>query len=107
MAQKVHIVLVDDLDGGDADETLDFSIDGTDYEIDLSTRNAAALREALAPFVQAGRKLGKRKNGKKRVTNGGVDATAVREWARANGIAVSERGRVSADVIAQYEASQQ
>lgn len=104
MAQKVQVVLVDDIDGGAADQTVTFSLDGVSYEIDLSTANAAALREAFARYVGAARKVGGRtratgrKPGRSRASS-----TAIRDWGRANGFEVSERGRISAELRAAYE----
>lgn len=110
MAQKVQVVLTDDLDGGDADETVQFALDGVSYEIDLSTANAEALREALAAYVDAGRRIGGRASrrsavAKTRPAVERVDLSDVRAWARENGYQVSDRGRVSAEVKAAYEAA--
>lgn len=108
MAQKVQVILVDDLDGGSADETVTFSLDGVSYEIDLSKDNAAALRDSLASWVGHARKVGRsaaRPARRSSRSGGGSDANAIREWARANGIAVSERGRISAETRAAYEAA--
>jgi len=103
MAQKVQVVLIDDIDGGAAAETLSFTLDGVGYEIDLSAANAAALRSAVAPWISAGRRVsGRRTPGRGR---GASDAGKIREWARANGVEVSERGRVSASVREAYAAS--
>jgi hypothetical protein len=103
MAQKVHVVLVDDLDGGPADETVTFGLDGVGYEVDLSTANADRLREFLAPYVAGGRRIagGRRSSGKGRSSSG--DSSAVRTWAKANGYAVSERGRIPAPVREAYD----
>jgi hypothetical protein len=108
MAQRVNIVLEDDLDGSPADETVTFALDGATYEIDLSAQNATALRDALAPYVgHARRAAGRRASTKPpagRAGGGGKKDTAdVREWARANGHKVSERGRISAEVQAAYD----
>ncbi|GAA2734868.1 Lsr2 family protein [Pedococcus aerophilus] len=107
MAQRVNIVLEDDIDGSPADETVTFALDGVSYEIDLTTANATALREALAPYVGHGRRSGgRRSSGAKsapRSTGGKKDLTDVREWARNNGHKVSERGRISAEVQAAYD----
>ena len=103
MAQKVQVVLVDDVDGGAADETVKFAVDGVQYEIDLSHAHATQMREALAPWVSAGRKLSGRTSAKARV---GSDTAKVRAWAKSNGFAVSERGRISAEVRAAYNAAQ-
>ena len=106
MAQKVQVTLVDDLDGGSADETVSFSIDGINYEIDLSAENAKKLRSAIAHFSEAGRRVSATRRGAgTRSRSGGPNPSAIREWARSQGIAVSERGRISADLLAQYQAS--
>jgi hypothetical protein len=105
MAQKIHIVLEDDLDGGEATETVTFGLDGTTYEIDLNEKNAGKLRTALAPYVGHGRKVGSapRRGRKAAASSGGASAKEIREWARSNGYDVPERGRVSADVRAAFE----
>jgi len=107
MAQKTHIVLEDDLDGSTATETVTFGLDGTSYEIDLNDKNAAKLRDALAPYVGHGRKVGSapRRGRKAAASAGGPSAREIREWARSNGHDVPDRGRVSADVRAAYEAA--
>ena len=112
MAQKVHIVLEDDLDGTEATETVSFGLDGTNYEIDLNDDNANSLREALATYVGHARKVsGARRNGTARrssstaSTNGGASAKEIREWARSNGHEVPERGRIPADVREAFEAA--
>lgn len=102
MAQKVQVVLVDDIDGGSADETVKFSIDGASYEIDLSSSNASELRAAVAPWLKAARKVSGRSVSRGRGAN---DTSKVRAWAKANGFAVSERGRISADVRAAFNAA--
>ena len=108
MAQKVQVVLEDDLDGGTADETVVFGLDGTSYEIDLTKKNAAKLRDALAPWVAAGRRTGGSRGGGRRGRGRaarGSQAGDVRAWARANGYQVSERGRISAEIQAAYSAA--
>lgn len=110
MAQKVQVVLTDDVDGGDADETVQFALDGISYEIDLSDANAEALREALAPYVDAARRIGGRASrrsstAKSRPASERVDMSNVRAWARENGYQISDRGRVSSEVRAAYEAA--
>jgi Lsr2 len=107
VARRTHIVLVDDIDGGTAEETVTFGLDGANYEIDLSAGNAAQLRDALAPYVSAARRSGGRggrKSARGRGT-GGPNAAEIREWARAQGHEVSDRGRVPADIRQMYEAS--
>ncbi len=109
MAQKVQVILVDDLDGGEAEESVSFSLDGVNYEIDLSAANAEALREAIAPWVGHARKIGGRQGRTGRAPARGrssstkADLGDVRSWARENGYQVSDRGRVSAEVMAAYE----
>lgn len=112
MAQKVQVLLVDDVDGGEAAETVAFALDGASYEIDLSTANAQALRDALAPWVGHARRVGGRGSSRGRSgggraarSGGRADLTAVRAWARENGYQVSDRGRVSGEVLAAYEAA--
>lgn len=109
VAQKVQILLVDDLDGGEAAETVEFALDGTSYEIDLSEKNATALRSALAVYVAESRKVASGRRGaaktKQRGSATGPAASEVREWARSNGWDVPERGRVSADVRKAYDAA--
>jgi hypothetical protein len=104
VAQKVQVILVDDLNGGDAVETVGFALDGVAYEIDLSAKNAAGLRDALAVYVGAGRRMG----GRRKTRGGAVRGTSpsdIRAWARSNGWKVSDRGRVPADVRAAYAAA--
>lgn len=110
MAQKVNIILVDDIDGSEATETVTFGLDGTTYEIDLNDENAGKLREALATYVGHGRKVGAgprrgRRTSSSAAASGGPSAKEVREWARANGHDVPDRGRVSAEVREAYDAA--
>ena len=110
MAQRVNVVLVDDIDGKDADETVSFALDGVDYEIDLSDKHAAALRDALALYVGHGRRTGgRRKNGRRSsaaaASDSGPSPADIRAWARENGWDVPERGRVSAEVREAYAAA--
>ncbi|MFZ5870036.1 MAG: histone-like nucleoid-structuring protein Lsr2 [Actinomycetota bacterium] len=105
MAQKVQVVLVDDLDGGDAEETVSFALDGVSYEIDLNAANAARLRDELAPWVGHARRVGGRSGGGRRAgrrTTPSGDTAKIREWARQQGLKVSERGRISAEVMEAY-----
>jgi hypothetical protein len=104
VAQKVQVLLVDDLDGGEADETVTFAVDGKTYEIDLKTKNADKLRKALEPFVAAGRKTGStRGRGKPaKPQSGEGDTAAIRNWAKANGFEVNDRGRVPASIREAY-----
>ena len=111
MAKQIITLLTDDLDGGEADRTVEFGLDGVNYTIDLSEKNAGKLRKALEPFLSAATRLGR---------NGHVPATArraapaatsrssrdqnqaIREWANKNGYTVSERGRIPSDVVEAY-----
>lgn len=110
MAQKVNIVLVDDLDGTEATETVSFGLDGTTYEIDLNDANAASLREALSGYVGHARKVtggGRRtrRSSGSSSSSSSSNTKDVREWAKAQGMEVSERGRISADVQQAYDAA--
>ena len=109
MAQKVHIVLEDDIDGGEATETVTFGLDGTDYEIDLSDANAAKLRDALALYVANGRRTsgrrGARRSASSRGASMGPSAREVRDWARSNGHKVPERGRIPSAVREAFDAA--
>ena len=109
MAQKVVVSLVDDLDGGAGNETVEFGLDGKQYEIDLSDNNAAALRSALAEFVAAARRPTGRRRSQSRsavvaapVTADREQNQAIREWARARGMKVSDRGRIPTEVTEAY-----
>ncbi|MCY7394953.1 MAG: Lsr2 family protein [Nocardioides sp.] len=109
MAQKIHIVLEDDIDGGDASETVTFGLDGTSYEIDLNDENAAALRDALAGYVGNARKVSGARGGRKKSATtphtDGPSAREIREWARSQGHTVPERGRIPADVRDAFESA--
>ena len=109
MAQRVQVVLEDDVDGGEASETVLFGLDGVNYEIDLNDDNAGKLRDALATWVGHARRSGGRKasGGGRKASAGSSakrsDLSEVREWARSNGYEVSDRGRVSAQVQEAYD----
>ncbi len=107
MAQKVNIVLVDDLDGSEAAETVSFGLDGASYEIDLNDKNARALRDALASYVGHARKAGGsgRRGRRSTAANLGPSTKEIRDWARSNGYDVSDRGRVSAEVRQAFDAA--
>lgn len=107
MAQKVQVVLIDDIDGGHADETVTFALDGVTYEIDLSTEHATQLRDAFATWVGHARKVSGRTTRTRRAggrTPAG-DSAAIREWARANGFTISDRGRIPANVKEAFDAA--
>jgi uncharacterized membrane protein len=114
MAQKVTVSLVDDLDGSEAEETVEFGLDGAFYEIDLSEENAERLREALAEYVEHARRSGGRKRTGGRVAAAGraprtasadrEQNQAMREWARKQGMNISDRGRIPKEVAEAYNA---
>jgi len=113
MAQRVNVVLVDDIDGSDAVETVTFALDGVDYEIDVSEKHADQLRKAFAPYVGHARRIGGRRRGGRRSSAAasssgsanGASAADIRAWARDNGWDVPERGRVSAEVREAFAAA--
>lgn len=107
MAQKVTVSLQDDLDGSPASETVRFALAGAEFEIDLSDQNASTFRRQLSPFVEHARRAGRTTQARATArdsANRGRTA-GIRAWARGQGIAINERGRVSAVVIEQYEAA--
>ena len=103
MAQKIQTLFIDDLDGSTAEGTVRFGLDGTEYEIDLNAGHAGELRDVLARYVDAARRVGgsarQPARGSRRGPAGGLNTTEVREWARAQGIEVKDRGRVPADLM--------
>jgi Lsr2 len=106
MAQRVVTTFEDDLTGGEAEGTVRFSLDGADWEIDLNAENAAALRKAFGPYVEHARKAsGSQPARRTRSSAARRDTTVIRSWARANNVTVNDRGRIPAEVVAQYEAS--
>jgi hypothetical protein len=116
MAQKVQVLLVDDLDGGEASETVSFALDGNNYEIDLSGKNATELRDSFAKYVGAARKTGRsggssggrsssRRSGGGSTAMDRDQAAAIRSWAKKQGLKVSDRGRIPATIIEQYNQS--
>jgi hypothetical protein len=108
VAQIREVRLIDDLDGQQADETVEFGIDGKNFEIDLSKENAAKLREALAEFIGSARRLSGRRRGgssgaaSRRPSIDREQNQAIREWARKRNMKVSDRGRIPADVLEAY-----
>jgi hypothetical protein len=106
MAQKVNIVLVDDIDESEAEETVSFGLDGKEYAIDLNSKNAGKLRDALAPYIGHARPVSGR-TGRRAATRsaGGPAPAEIRAWARENGFDVPERGRVSSEVRDAYAAA--
>jgi hypothetical protein len=110
MARKIQTVFIDDLDGGEAEGTVRFGLDGTDYEIDLSATHAKALRKALEKYAGAGRKVTgpARRPGRgsgRAAASGGPSPAEVREWAKSQGIKVNDRGRVPAELVVRFKAA--
>jgi hypothetical protein len=108
VAQKIQTLFIDDLDGSAAEGTVRFGLDGTEYEIDLNAGHAKELRDALARYVDSARRVGsagRPTRGGRRGPAGDLNAVEVREWAKAQGIEVKDRGRVPADLIAKFRAA--
>jgi hypothetical protein len=113
MAQRVQVLLTCDIHGDDTPgtETVTFALDGSAYEIDVCDAHAAEIRDAFAAYTGTARRAGRgvRAAGGRarrgRGTGAGVDPAAVRAWARSTGVKVSERGRISADVLEKYAAA--
>jgi hypothetical protein len=108
VAQRTQIIFTDDIDGSDAEGTVTFALNGVQYEIDLGKKNSDKLARAFAPYVEAGRKVSTRTPARSpRAASAPKrhDQLAVREWARGQGLEVSSRGRIPADVLAKYEAA--
>jgi hypothetical protein len=106
MAQKINVVLEDDLTGGPAEQTIRFAFDGTDYEIDLNAKNAAAFSKKLAPFIEHARRAGRAPSRRPGRTAANRQRSGdIRAWAKEHGLAVSERGRIPVSVAEQYHAA--
>ena len=108
MAQKIQTLFIDDLDGSTADSTVRFALDGTSYEIDLSTEHVQALRAALSPYVGAARRApGTQRpvRSRRKPGEGAPDSTQVRDWARSQGIDVKDRGRIPAELVVKFKAA--
>jgi Lsr2 len=104
VAQKVTVILQDDLDGSTAAETVRFALDGVEYEIDLSEENARTFRRGLEPYIQRARRARRAQPRQQRHAVAGREtSTAIRRWAKERGIQVSDRGRIPANVAYEYE----
>jgi nucleoid-associated protein Lsr2 len=107
VAQKIQTLFIDDLDGSAAEGTVRFGLDGTEYEIDLNAKHAQELRDALARYVEAARRPGiaarRTARGARRGSANGLNTTEVREWAKAQGIEVKDRGRVPAELVVKFK----
>jgi nucleoid-associated protein Lsr2 len=106
MASIVSVVVTDDIDGSEGAETVSFGVDGVTYEIDLAENNRAKLAKAMSPYIAAARKASLRRprTAAGRQATARVDRTEIRAWAKEQGLKVSERGRISAEIMQQYEA---
>jgi Lsr2 len=110
VAQKIQTLFIDDIDGSAAEGTVRFALDGTDYEIDLNAQHAAALRKAMAKYVEAARRSSgaaarRPARSGRRSPASGLNTTEVREWAKAQGIEVKDRGRVPAELVVRFRAA--
>jgi hypothetical protein len=109
VAQKIQTLFIDDIDGTEAEGTVRFALDGTDYEIDLNTKHADALRKALARYIDAARRgsgaARRPARSGRRSAASGLNTTEVREWAKAQGIEVKDRGRVPAELVVKFRAA--
>jgi hypothetical protein len=109
VAQKVQTLFIDDIDGSAAEGTVRFGLDGTEYEIDLNAEHAQQLRDALAAYVRAGRRVSgssrRPAGGGRRGSASTLNTTEVREWAKAQGIEVKDRGRIPAEVVVKFKAA--
>jgi hypothetical protein len=105
MAKTTVVTVTDDIDGSEGAETVSFSFGGQNYEIDLSAKNLDRFKKGLQPFIDSGRKVGRQSAGRSgRGRTARKDSSAIRAWAAEQGLAVSERGRIPASVVAKYEA---
>ena len=109
MAQKIQTLFIDDIDGGAAEGTVRFALDGTDYEIDLSGKHRDELQAALRTYVEHARKVGvqarRTARGGSRRGSDAIDTARVREWAKAEGYDIKDRGRVPGELVAKYQES--
>ena len=108
MAQKIRTLFIDDIDGGDAEGTVRFGLDGTEYEIDLNGKHSDELRTALGKYIEHARKVGTARRGSARGAGrrpSTVDTASVRAWAREQGYDIKGRGRVPGGLVAEYQAA--
>jgi hypothetical protein len=109
VARKIQTLFIDDPDGSAAEGTVRFGLGGAEYEIDLNARHARELRDALARYAGAARRVGgaarRPARSARRGAASGLNTTGVREWARAQGIDVKDRGRVPAELVVKFKAA--
>jgi|SRR5450755_3286331 hypothetical protein len=108
VAQRTQIVFTDDIDGSEADSTVKFALAGTEYEIDLNSKHAKQFRKAVSPFIDAARKSGtrSRRAASRTARSSGPSPSEVRDWAKSQGIAVKDRGRVPDELVVRFQAAQ-
>jgi hypothetical protein len=105
MVQKFQTLFVDDIDGSEAEGTVRFGLDGTEYEIDLNAAHGNELRRSLEMYISNARKASARRSSRgsgRKAAGSGIDTTAIRAWAKGQGIEIKDRGRVPANIVAQY-----
>ncbi len=102
MARKEVVELTDDLDQSPASQTIRFAVEGVEYEIDLSEKNAKRFKVAIAPFVEKGRRIGGGKRARRGRATAGIDPSVIRQWANEQGIEISTRGRIPGDIVDRY-----
>jgi hypothetical protein len=108
VAQRVQTLFIDDIDGSEAEGTVGFGLDGTEYEIDLNAKHAEALRKALSRYVVAARRSPSARRSRRsgrQASASGLNSTEVRDWAKTQGIEVKDRGRVPAELIVKFKAA--
>jgi hypothetical protein len=109
VAQKIQVLFIDDIDGSEAEGTVSFALDGAEYEIDLNAKHAGALRKGLAKYIDAARRTtgraGRPGRRARRPAAGQSDNAEAREWAKAQGFDVKDRGRVPAEVLVKFRAA--
>jgi uncharacterized membrane protein len=110
VAQKIQTLFIDDIDGSEAEGTVRFALDGAEYEIDLNAKHAEALRKSLSRYIEAARRSTgttrrPARGGRSKAASSGLNTTEVREWAKAQGIEVKDRGRVPAELVVRFRAA--
>jgi hypothetical protein len=105
VAQRTQILYVDDIDGSEAEGTVRFGLDGVDYEIDLNKKHSDQLAQAIRPYIEAARKVSSSRRPARGSRPARHDQSDVRAWARSQGLKISDRGRIPADVLARYESA--
>lgn len=110
MARKVTTEFIDDIDGGAAERTFTFAVDGTNYEIDLSANNIAEFKQAIGGFIESARKASAGRRARRSANRGSVSreqSQAIRDWARQNGYDIAPRGRIKTEVVDAFNATHQ